>query len=80
MKTQVFISWSGTQSKVFAEVLRRMLPAVLQNVEHRAEYESQWAAVAAMAVKIGCTAEALHIWMRRQKRDTWRWKSFEVPE
>jgi len=33
MKTRVFISWSGTQSKAVAEVLRTMLPAVLQNVE-----------------------------------------------
>ena len=33
--------------------------------EHEREYESQWAAMASIASKIGCTAETLRKWVRR---------------
>lgn len=33
--------------------------------EHRAEYESQWAAIRSIAGKVGCSAEALRSWLRR---------------
>ena len=33
------------------------------------EYESQWAAMASIASKIGCTAETLRKWVRRVERD-----------
>jgi len=44
--------------------------AVRMVFEHRAEHESQWAAVVSIAGKIGCTAQTLHTWVRRHERDT----------
>lgn len=44
--------------------------AVRMVFEHRAEHESQWAAVVSIAGKIGCTAQTLHNWVRRHERDT----------
>ncbi len=44
--------------------------AVRMVFEHRAEHESQWAAVMSIAGKIGCTAQTLHTWVRRHERDT----------
>jgi transposase-like protein len=38
--------------------------------EARGEYESQWATIVSIAAKIGCTAETLRRWVRRQERDT----------
>ena len=38
--------------------------------EHQREYESQWAAMASIASKIGCTAETLRKWVRQAERDT----------
>ena len=37
--------------------------------EHEREYESQWAAMASIASKIGCTAETLRKWVRRVERN-----------
>ena len=37
--------------------------------EHRAEYESQWAAIRSIASKVGCSAEALRSWLRRTEVD-----------
>lgn len=37
--------------------------------EHQAEYESQWAAIRAIAEKLGCSAETLRSWVRRAERD-----------
>lgn len=37
--------------------------------EHRAEYETQWAAIRSIAEKIGCSAETLRSWIRRSERD-----------
>jgi len=37
--------------------------------EHRGEHESQWAAICSIAEKIGCTAETLRKWVRRDERD-----------
>jgi transposase len=41
-------------------------------LEHQDERESQWAAISSMAGKIGCTAETLRSWVRREERDTGR--------
>jgi transposase len=39
-------------------------------LEHQKDYESQWAAIASIASKIGCTTETLRKWVRRVERDT----------
>jgi transposase len=39
-------------------------PAVRMVDEHRADYESEWAAMTLIAGKIGCTAETLRHWCR----------------
>ena len=38
-------------------------------LEHRAEHTSQWAAIASIAAKIGCTAQTLLNWVRQAERD-----------
>ena len=38
--------------------------------EHGAEHPSQWAAIASIAGKLGCTAETLRRWVRQAERDT----------
>jgi transposase-like protein len=38
-------------------------------VEHRAEYPSEWAAMTAIAAKLGMTPETLRIWVRRTEVD-----------
>ena len=37
--------------------------------EHEGAHASQWAAIASIAAKIGCTAETLHLWVRQAERD-----------
>ena len=44
--------------------------AVRMVFEHRAEYESQWAAIVSIAGKIGCNAQTLLNWVRQHARDT----------
>ena len=46
--------------------------AVRMVFEHRAEHESQWAAVVSIAGKIGCTAQTLLNWVRQHERDSGR--------
>ncbi len=41
-------------------------------LDHQADYASQWAAICSIAAKIGCSAEALRKWVRREERDTGR--------
>lgn len=38
--------------------------------EHGAEHPSQWAAIASIASKLGCTSETLRRWVRQTERDT----------
>jgi transposase len=37
--------------------------------EHGSEHPSQWAAIAAIAPKLGCTNETLRRWVRQAERD-----------
>jgi transposase len=55
--------------KFSPEVIER---AVRMVSEHRAEHESQWAAIVSIAAKIGCTAETLRKWVRQHEFDTGR--------
>ena len=56
----------GRPSRYSPEVRDR---AVRMVFEPEREYESQWAAMASIASKIGCTAETLRKWVRRVERD-----------
>ena len=56
----------GRQSRYSVEMRER---AVRMVQEHRGEHESQWAAICSIAEKIGCTAETLRKWVRREERD-----------
>ena len=66
--------WEGgamttTSSRYSPEVQARAVRLVL---EHEAEYPSQWSAIQSIAAKIGCTAETLRRWVRREERDAGR--------
>jgi transposase len=41
-------------------------------LEHGPEHASQWEAIRSIAGKIGCSAEALRIWVRRFEIDSGR--------
>ena len=49
-----------------AEVRERAVRLVL---EHRGEYESEWAAICSIAQKCGMTAETLRKWVRQAEVD-----------
>ena len=53
-------------SKYAPEVRERFVRLVQ---EHSAGHGSQWAAIAAIAPKGGCTTEALRRWVRQAERD-----------
>jgi transposase-like protein len=48
------------------EVRQRAVRMVL---DHGRDHGSQWAAIASIAGKIGCTAETLRTWVRQAERD-----------
>jgi len=54
-------------SKYSPEVRER---AVRMVREHGGEHPSQWAAIASIAGKLGCTTETLRRWVRQAERDT----------
>ncbi len=57
----------GRQTKFSAEVRERAVRLVL---EQQQEHGSQWAAIQAIASKLGCSAETLRTWVRRTERDS----------
>jgi len=56
----------GRPSRYSPEVRER---AVRMVMDHQGEYGSQWAAMASIASKIGCTAETLRKWVRQAEQD-----------
>ena len=56
----------GRPNKYSAEVRERAVRMVL---EHREEYDSEWAAMGSIASKIGCTTETLRKWVRQAEID-----------
>jgi transposase-like protein len=54
-------------SKPYSSEVRQR--AVRMVSEHQREYSSQWAAIGAIAGKIGCTPETLRSWVRQAERD-----------
>ncbi len=55
-----------TSARFSPEVRAR---AVRMVVDHQADHASQWAAICSIAEKIGCAAETLRKWVRREERD-----------
>jgi transposase len=56
----------GRPSPFSPELRERAVRLVL---EHQEEHDSQWAAIASIAPKIGCTKETLRRWVRRAEVD-----------
>ena len=56
-----------TTESIFSRGAERAIRMVRQ---HGSEHPSQWAAIASIASKLGCTAETLRRWVRQAERDT----------
>ncbi len=59
-----------TRNKFSPEVGERAVGMV---EEHRGDYASEWAAITAIAGKIGCTAETLRRWRREEASPKRSW-------
>ena len=66
-----------TSTKYSPEVRERAVRLVF---EQQKEHESQWAAINAIAGKIGCTAESLRRWVRQSERDHGRREGLTTSE
>jgi len=56
----------GRASRFSPEVQERAVRLVK---EHSKDHSSQWATIASVAVKIGCTAETLRRWVRQSEAE-----------
>ena len=56
----------GTSKRYPAEVRERAVRLVM---EHRGEYQTEWAAITSIAQKCGMTAETLRKWVRQTEVD-----------
>ena len=56
-----------SKSNKFSPEVRERAVRMVQ--EQRGEYPSLWAAIESIACKIGCSAQTLHNWARRQQID-----------
>jgi transposase len=56
------------KAKKYSPEVRERAVRLVQ--EHRNEYPSLWAAIESIAVKIGCSANTLHEWVRRHQFDS----------
>jgi len=66
-----------TNSKYSAEVRER---AVRMVREHQAEHGSEWATIASVASKPGCTSETLRRWVRQAQVDEGQRAGLNTPE
>ena len=57
----------GRVAKYPVEVQERAVRLVF---DQQGQHSSQWAAIVAIAAKIGCTGNTLREWVRRTERDT----------
>jgi transposase len=57
----------GKVTRYPVEVRERAVRLVL---EHRGEYETEWAAICSISAKMGCSAETLRGWVRRSEVDS----------
>ena len=58
----------GTTKTRYSQEVRER--AVRMVAEHLHEYSSQWAAIASIAAKIGCTGETLRRWVNQSETDS----------
>jgi transposase len=56
------------KSNKFSPEVRERAVRMVQ--EHRGEYASLWVAIESIAPKIGCVAQTLHEWVKRDEVDT----------
>lgn len=57
-----------SKSNRFSPEVRERAVRMVQ--EHRGEYQSTWAAIESIALKIGCAPQTLHEWSRKHDVDT----------
>ena len=61
---------TGKTAKKFSPEVRAR--AVRMVLDHASEHPSRWAAVTSIAVKIGCTPQTLHDWVKKAEIDSGR--------